>query len=259
MCRRVRNPWNFISNVPGNTVTTIPPEVLAITTTTLPDGVASRDYAFFLTATGGMGAFTWTAATPLPAGLTVDPASGEVTDIPTAPGSFSSTVQVQDAGSRQIATRLFTLVVQEPLSIVNTALLNGLRDSNYKQTLAATGGLPAYTWSNPEGTPPPGTMLMAAAGVLEGTAATAGSFSFTIRVEDTGNAATPPCTVGLDCPERNFTVLINEALVYVTGIDGLSVIDTTSNLVVATIPGFTWVGVALVPDGRFAYVAELSP
>src|SRR5260221_287374 len=56
-------------------------------------------------------------------------------------------------------------------------------------TLAATGGLPPYTWSVSAGALPPGIILTAATGVVSGIPSTVGTFTFTVKVTDTGGAS----------------------------------------------------------------------
>jgi len=56
----------------------------------------------------------------------------------------------------------------------------------YSQTLAAAGGTAPYTWSLASGTLP-GGLTLNPAGVLGGTTATNGSYSFTVQVLDSGN------------------------------------------------------------------------
>ena len=64
-------------------------------------------------------------------------------------------------------------------SPLNTATLGG----SYTQTLAATSGTPGYTWSLSTGSLPAGLSL-SSAGVISGSATTAGTSSFTVLVTD---------------------------------------------------------------------------
>jgi hypothetical protein len=54
----------------------------------------------------------------------------------------------------------------------------------YSQTLTASGGTPPYLWSVLSGALPNGIGLSPSSGVLSGTPAAAGSFTFTVRVSD---------------------------------------------------------------------------
>ena len=78
-----------------------------------------------------------------------------------------------------------------PLAITTSAtLLSGYTTGAYSQTLAATGGTGAYTWSKTAGSLPAGLALSGAA--ITGTPTAAGTFNFTLQAAD---SATPPATV----------------------------------------------------------------
>jgi hypothetical protein len=71
---------------------------LAITTTTLPGGSPSAAYTATLTATGGVLPYTWAITSgSLPAGLTLNAATGVISGTPTAPGTSSFTVSCTDS------------------------------------------------------------------------------------------------------------------------------------------------------------------
>lgn len=83
------------------------PTPLAITTSSLPQGVVGQPYSATLTATGGRGARTW-SATGLPAGLSISTA-GTITGTPTAPWSGTASASVRD--STGTVTRALGLTV----------------------------------------------------------------------------------------------------------------------------------------------------
>jgi Putative Ig domain len=91
-------------------------EVLAITTTPiLPDAEVGIAYRHKLEASGGKPPYTWTAVTPLPAGLALN-ATGELTGTPTvATPTTRYTFQVTDSSGTSV-TRELTLTVG-PLTI----------------------------------------------------------------------------------------------------------------------------------------------
>jgi hypothetical protein len=57
----------------------------------------------------------------------------------------------------------------------------------YQTVLTAQGGITPYNWQIFSGALPPGIGLNASTGSLAGTPALAGSYSFTIKVADSGN------------------------------------------------------------------------
>ena len=138
-------------------------------------------YSQTLAATGGTAPYSWTATGDLPPGLAL--AGGVISGTPTAPGSFSFTVQASDAGA-QTASRALTLAVRAALSITTASLADASAGTAYTQTLNATGGSPPYAWSIASGTPPDGLSLNGSTGVLSGTPRSPGSAAFTVQVRD---------------------------------------------------------------------------
>jgi hypothetical protein len=148
----------------------------------LPGGTVGIPYTEVLQASGGTAPYTWTdfAGTP-PAGVSVMP-NGDLRGVPIAAGSSSFTVQVTDSLGRQ-ASELFTITVASALSVTTSALPAASVGATYSHALAASGGTPPYTWSILNGALPKG-LALSAAGSITGTAAAAGTFSFTVKVTD---------------------------------------------------------------------------
>jgi hypothetical protein len=61
------------------------------------------------------------------------------------------------------------------------------------------GGVPPYTWSQVAGTLPPGLSVQASPGRVRGTPTTAGTFTFTLRVADSGGQTA----------SRQFTIIVS--------------------------------------------------
>ncbi len=75
--------------------------------------------------------------------------------------------------------------VPAPLAISTTTLPAGTVGTAYSTTLAATGGVPPYTWS---ASGLPGGLSLSSAGTISGTPTASGSFSASITVLDSTNA-----------------------------------------------------------------------
>jgi hypothetical protein len=73
------------------------------------------------------------------------------------------------------------------LTITTQSLPGGALNVAYSTTLAASGGTLPYTWSIVGGSLPAGLSLNSSTGVISGTPAESGSFSFTVQVTDAGN------------------------------------------------------------------------
>ena len=75
------------------------------------------------------------------------------------------------------------------LRITTAALAAGTVQSMYATRLAATGGVPPYSWSATSGQLPAGLTLNVRTGTIAGTPTSAGSFSFTATVRDSKAAS----------------------------------------------------------------------
>ncbi len=166
---------------------------LAIATTTpLTPGVVGTPYANILIASGGTSPYTWLVLSgTLPDGLTLNPSLGTITGKPTTSGTATFFVQVTDnVGTHAFAT--FTLTIQaaiSPLTIsTQPTLPNGMINSTYTQTLAATGGVPPYVWTLASGSLPTGVSL-SSNGVISGIPTATGLSTFTVLVTDAFNTA----------------------------------------------------------------------
>jgi hypothetical protein len=111
-------------------------------------------------------------------------------------------VQVRDdAGNTDTKTFSITVNPANPLVItnINDQLADGQVGVVYEIGVFPGGGVPPYEWSNVGGTLPPGLFVQASPGRVKGTPTSAGSFTFTLRVDDSsGQFAT-----------RQFSILIN--------------------------------------------------
>ena len=104
-----------LSGVAGTTTLAVQAP-LAITTTSLSNGVVNTSYSNTLTASGGTLPYTWAVAGgALPTGLTLNSATGAISGMPTATGSFSFTVQATDSGTpKQTVTKVLSITITVP-------------------------------------------------------------------------------------------------------------------------------------------------
>jgi hypothetical protein len=116
--------------------------------------------------------------------------------IPTTAGSYSFTVTASN-GIGTDATQNVTLVVDEAPGFTSGAPANGVVGTAYSHPFTASGS-PAPTYSVTSGSLPPGLNLNAA-GLLDGTPTTVGSYSFTVTASNgIGSDATQNVTLVVD-------------------------------------------------------------
>lgn len=166
-----------------------------ITGSPLPNARVGESYAGYIEACCGQGTpYTWSLVSgTVPDGLRF---AGDdlrltrttaVTGTATRAQTTTFTVRARD-GAGNTATSSFTLAVDpaNPLVITNQGdqLVGGTVGVFYETGLFPGGGVPPYTWSHVAGALPPGLSVQASPGRLRGTPTTAGTFVFTVRVDD---------------------------------------------------------------------------
>jgi hypothetical protein len=170
--------------------------VLGIITTALPQGSTTAPYSATVTATGGLGAYSFTAS-GLPSGLSIS-TGGAITGTPQNSGTFAVTVKVTSGGLSTSAALVLTVTppVTQPLTVTSATLPPGTVSAPYPAAgLQATGGTPPYSWSVVGGVLPTG-MSLSGNGSVTGTASLAATYGFTAKVTDsTGATATGTFTL----------------------------------------------------------------
>lgn len=82
----------------SNPTLVIKPEIDFSAPTPIPSGTAGTAYALSTAAAGGVGAFAYTVSNgTLPAGLSLDPATGQISSTPTTAGTYTFTVRATDS------------------------------------------------------------------------------------------------------------------------------------------------------------------
>ena len=157
---------------------------LSITNAALPNGLTGAPYVSIFTTAGGQPQYTYSFTDgTLPPGLTLSQI-GVIQGTPTAPGSFTFTVQVSDSSLTPSAVnRTYTIAINQPLNITTPpALPPATLDSLYSLQLTATGGLTPYTWST-QSTLPNGIQLLST-GILIGVPTQSGTYQINLHLID---------------------------------------------------------------------------
>jgi hypothetical protein len=255
-----------------------PPPLSITTSGPLPEWTQDHPgYSTVLSATGGTTPYSWTViAGALPTNLTLTTANndGVIGGTPGANGTFNFTAQVSDDSSQSVS-QAYSIVINPPVGVTTTSLPDGTVGQSYNQTLAASGGTGARTWSITAGALPTNLSLDPATGTISGSPTVTGTFDFTVRSTDSiGAAATqdlsititsPPPTISSISPNKvnagqsaNFTI---SGTNFVAGQTSISVNDpkvTVSNINVTSATQLTATFTAAIDaQGRGNYEARV--
>src|SRR5713101_7220067 len=137
---------------------------------------------------------TWTSLNPLVATISN---SGLATGL--APGS--TTIQ---AASGSVSGSTALTVTVPPLQITISGLPAGQAQVSYSAALAASGGVPPYSWTVFGGQLPNSLSLASPTGIISGTPTLAGAFTFSIQVSDSaGTTASAGFTINIAPAQLN--------------------------------------------------------
>jgi hypothetical protein len=216
---------------------------LALSPSTLPAATVYAPYSQAITASGGTSAYTFALTTgTLPTGLVLSSGgvlSGTI-NAAAQSGTFSFTVTATDSAAHT-GTASYSLVVNAPtITLLPATLPNPTGEVAYSQTLTASGGQSAYTFSVTSGSLPTGLSL-ATGGLISGTGNAPGTFAFTVTATDvhgyTGARAysvtvvSPTITLSpATLPAGVATVAYNQALTSSGGVSPYSDVVTSGSL-----------------------------
>jgi hypothetical protein len=158
---------------------------LKIAAVTVPAGEVSRAFKLQLAATGGKAGYKWSLSggTTLPAGLTLDGASGVIGGNPTVPGSFPVKVAVSDSLGFTDTVDV-NLSFAPKLAITRLALRTAKVGRAFTARLATTGGVAPRAWSIVRGALPAGVHFSQRTGALSGKPRKAGKSTLIVQVTD---------------------------------------------------------------------------
>lgn len=175
------------------TLSVSPAPALSIVTSSLADAAQGTPYNVALAANGGVPPLTWGILSgSLPPGLTLTPATGQISGTPTTQGTFPFMVQVTDSSllppdnHSQTAQQSLSITVGQPgaLSIVTTSLPQAETANLYSLTILTTGGIGPFNWTLTNGILPSGMSLNASTGTISGVATGVSTNTFTVQVTD---------------------------------------------------------------------------
>lgn len=160
------------------------PVPLSIVTPYLPEGQIKIAYTATLEGLGGMPEYTWSLVSgTLPAGITMTD-EGVLSGTPTVAGNYDVVIAVTDSADDTIQKPYEIIIHEEGLSIISKSPLRDAEEgTEYSFQFEALGGKSPYGWMIIAGELPAG-LTMSSDGLLSGTPAAHGDFTFTVRAID---------------------------------------------------------------------------
>lgn len=160
---------------------------LSIDTSSLFDGTEGMYYSSTLQAEGGVGSDQWSVTSgALPPGLTLDPATGQITGLPTGAGTSKFDVTVSDAGGN-VATSSYLVSTAVSKLTVSHVLPGATVNTYYAGNINPSGGTAPYGWSLVSGSLPSGLSFDDSTGAIVGTPAQSGDFPLKVAVSDSSS------------------------------------------------------------------------
>jgi hypothetical protein len=196
----------------ANLSITVNPAVSVTTTSPLPAGVVGTSYpGATLQAAGGTSPYTWAVTTgSLPAGLTLNPATGAITGTPTGPfvgtTTFTVTVTDNESPTKKTATANLSITISAPaLSVTTTSLPTGVLGNTYSANLQASGGVTPYTWGwvAASGSSLPPGLSLNSSGAITGTPTATGTFNVTVKATDSETPTAQSASANLSISINN--------------------------------------------------------
>ena len=193
------------------------PAAPAVTTSSLTAGAVGSLYSQALVVTGGIAPYKWALASgTLPSCISIVTSgnSTTLTGTPTAAcaGTYPNiSFTVTDSGTPTpltATTGAFTLTIAAAPAVTFGAatLPNGILNTAYSGSVAATGGAGALTYGLASGSSLPTGLALSAAGAVTGTPTVAGTKSFTVVAADGfGDSATQNDSITINYPTLTVT------------------------------------------------------
>ena len=156
------------------------PPVLSLSSATIYAGQSTTLTWFAVNSNTCMASGSWSGG---------QASSGSQVLTPATTGTYTYTLSCMSAQGSQNGSATLTVQSVQSLAITSSSLPSGKVGTTYSATLAATGGIPPYSWSITSGTLPAGLSLNAASGAITGApTAAASNVALTFQVSDSEKA-----------------------------------------------------------------------
>jgi hypothetical protein len=160
----------------------------SITSATSVSAQLNSAFTFQITATNAPTSYS---ATGLPAGLTINTATGAITGTPTTSGTFSVTLGATNALGTGTATLTLTLSAVLPPVITSSANAGTVVGNSFVYQITGTNSPTSYAVTNL----PAGLTLNTTTGAITGTLGSIGISAMTITASNSGGSGTSPLTI----------------------------------------------------------------
>jgi large repetitive protein len=173
-------------------------QTIAVTNPATATGTANAPFSQTFTASGGVGAVTFSTSSALPAGLTLS-AAGVLSGTPTQAGGFDIVVTAKDSNGCTGSGATYHLVIGcQTISVTDPAVTAGTVSAPFSQQFTQTGAIGTATFTTASALP--SGLTLSANGLLSGTPMQPGTFPVVVKVTDanvcTGAGATYNLTIG---------------------------------------------------------------
>ncbi|HEY7162126.1 MAG TPA: putative Ig domain-containing protein, partial [Acidobacteriota bacterium] len=168
---------------------------------TLPNGTLNLLYDQTASTNNGTAPYTYAVSTgSLPAGLTLNTSTGQITGTPTTLGTSNFEIKATDANGCT-GKQSYSITIDCPVITLNPATLpNGSGGHIYDQTVSATGGTGPYSFAVTNGSLPNGLSLNPSTGQILGVPTVLGTFNFDITATDSlGCTGTKSFSITIVC------------------------------------------------------------
>jgi hypothetical protein len=172
----------------------VAPPTITLSPVDTADGQIGVAYSDTVSASGGTAPYGYTVTGgALPAGLSLNSSTGEISGTPTEAGSFNVTITATDDLSFT-GSQLYSFDITAPTIVLAPAsLADGVNGTPYNASISASGGTSTYSYAVTAGALPPGLSL-ATDGTLSGTPTSDGTFNFTVTATDSSTGTGAPFT-----------------------------------------------------------------
>lgn len=229
-------------------------QTITVTIPATTTGTEGNSFSQTFTASGILGTVTWSTASTLPAGVTLNPSTGVLSGTPTETGSFPIVVKATDTNGCFGTSATYTLVLTCPtITVSGTIPALAYNTAMSTATFSQSGTTSTITWSATG--LPGGVAINSSTGAVTGTPTATGTFSATITATDAGGCTgskSVTVTVAPTAPSQSYTGVGNTQ-VYVTGVAGApatpAVASGTALLNGVQPLGATWVSAASCSSG----------